>query len=128
MPTNLTGTKSDSFLRYVGEAARCGGACRKHSNHDLQNHDNNADAALDKYFNTLEQGGISSLKSHLRNSQAKWDEVAFGGAMYGADDSTIPSTSIPAYTASMGNKADRGWYQHSILTMLQATTTIPIAM
>ncbi|KAI1513324.1 hypothetical protein L13192_01292 [Pyrenophora tritici-repentis] len=75
----------------------------------LANHDNNAEAALDKYFITLEQGGMSSLKSHLRNSQAKWDEAAFGEAMYGADDSTIPSTSIPPHTASMGHEN----YPHS---------------
>lgn len=119
----MTEMKPDSFSRYVRDAAR-----RKHSNGHVQNHDNNADAAMDKYFNTVEQGGLPSLKAHLRNSQAKWDEAAFGGAMYGADDSTIPSTSTPAHTASMGNKADRGWYQHSILTMLQATRITPTAM
>ncbi|RMZ73264.1 ubiquitin interaction motif [Pyrenophora seminiperda CCB06] len=60
----------------------------------LANHDNNVEAAIGKYFDALEQGGLASLRSHLRNSQAKWDEAAFGGAMYGADDSTIPTFNI----------------------------------
>ena len=47
---------------------------------------------MDKYFSSMDQGGISALKSHLRNSQAKWDESAFDGAMYGADGATVPST------------------------------------
>jgi hypothetical protein len=46
---------------------------------------------MDKYFSSMDQGGISALKAHLRNSQPKWDETAFGGAMYGADDASIPS-------------------------------------
>ncbi|KAL6160318.1 hypothetical protein ACJBU6_01660 [Exserohilum turcicum] len=52
----------------------------------LANHGNSVEAAMDKYFSSMDQGGISALKTHLRNSQAKWDESAFGGAMYGADD------------------------------------------
>lgn len=47
---------------------------------------------MDKYFSTMDQGGISALKAHLRNSQAKWDEDPFNGAMYGVDDATVPST------------------------------------
>ncbi|XP_014550761.1 hypothetical protein COCVIDRAFT_114639 [Bipolaris victoriae FI3] len=61
----------------------------------LANHGNSVEAAMDKYFSSMEQqGGISVLKSHLRNSQPKWDETAFGGAMYGADDATVPSFNI----------------------------------
>jgi hypothetical protein len=48
---------------------------------------------MDKYFTSMEQGGIQSLKTHLRNSQAKWDETAFAGAGYGIDDTNVPSTS-----------------------------------
>ncbi|RAR14296.1 ubiquitin interaction motif protein [Stemphylium lycopersici] len=57
----------------------------------LANHGNNLEAAVNNYFDSQGEGGISSLKAHLRNSQAKWDETAFGGAMYGADDTNIAS-------------------------------------
>jgi len=51
---------------------------------------------MDKYFSSMDQGGISALKTHLRNSQAKWDETAFAGAGYGIDDTNVPSTSAQA--------------------------------
>ncbi|KAI4945806.1 hypothetical protein J4E91_007720 [Alternaria rosae] len=57
----------------------------------LANHGNNVEAAVDKYFSSMDQGGISALKTHLRNSQAKWDETAFAGAGYGIDDTNVPS-------------------------------------
>ncbi|KAI4918611.1 hypothetical protein J4E90_002997 [Alternaria incomplexa] len=57
----------------------------------LANHGNNVEAAMDKYFSSMDQGGISALKTHLRNSQAKWDETAFAGAGYGIDDTNVPS-------------------------------------
>jgi hypothetical protein len=59
---------------------------------------------MDKYFSSMEQGGISALKTHLRNSQAKWDETAFAGAGYGVDDATVPSTSTLAMKTSQDNK------------------------
>ncbi|CAN9338054.1 unnamed protein product [Alternaria alternata] len=57
----------------------------------LANHGQSVEAAMDKYFTSMEQGGIQSLKTHLRNSQAKWDETAFAGAGYGIDDTNVPS-------------------------------------
>ena len=82
---------------------------------------------MDKYFTSMEQGGIQSLKTHLRNSQAKWDETAFAGAGYGIDDTNVPSTSAQAWKTPWDNTADSGGLQHSILTMLQVSTTTPIA-
>jgi len=57
----------------------------------LANHGQSVEAAMDKYFTSMEQGGIQSLKTHLRNSQAKWDETAFAGAGYGIDDTNVPT-------------------------------------
>jgi hypothetical protein len=95
--------------------------------HVLQNHNNDVNHALNKYFDNL--GSLSSLKYELRNSstKAKWDETGFGGAAYGADDGNIPSTSAPVKEASKSNKADRCWFQLSILTMLQVLRTTPTA-
>ncbi|KAG9196032.1 hypothetical protein G6011_01153 [Alternaria panax] len=60
----------------------------------LANHGQSLEAAMDKYFTSMDQGGISSLKTHLRNSQAKWDETAFAGAGYGIDDTNVPTFNI----------------------------------
>jgi hypothetical protein len=68
------------------------------------------EAAMNNYFDSLDSGGLSTLKTHLHNSQAKWDETAFGGAMYGGDDATIPSTSTPVLGTSKGNNADKSWF------------------
>jgi hypothetical protein len=65
-----------------------------------QNNGNDIGAAADNYFNA---GDISVLKKHLQNSTAKWDETAFGGAAYGADEPTLPSTSAPVHKTSKGN-------------------------
>lgn len=81
---------------------------------------------MDKYFSSMDQGGISALKTHLRNSQAKWDESAFGGAMYGADDA--PGTSHLLPTTLKNSKTDEHSHQLSILTMRQATKITPTAM
>jgi hypothetical protein len=82
---------------------------------------------MDKYFTSMEQGGISALKTHLRNSQAKWDETAFAGAGYGIDDTNVPSTSAPTSKTSYDNTTDSGPFQHLILTMLQVMRTTRIA-
>ncbi|USP75751.1 hypothetical protein yc1106_03025 [Curvularia clavata] len=88
----------------------------------LLNHGNSVEAAMDKYFSTMDQGGISALKAHLRNSQAKWDESPFNGAMYGVDDTTLPShdnyphsnvnsrapTRPPSRTSIASNQAQAG--------------------
>jgi hypothetical protein len=93
----------------------------------LLNNSNNVDDAYMSYFDALNNGSLSSFKDNLRRSQAKWDETAFGGAAYGADDSNIPSTSVPAQGASKSYTADWCWCQLSILTMLQVLRTIPTA-
>lgn len=82
---------------------------------------------MDKYFTSMEQGGIQSLKTHLRNSQAKWDETAFAGAGYGIDDTNVPSTSTSVLKTSYDNTTDSRSFQHSILTMLQAMRITHIA-
>jgi hypothetical protein len=82
---------------------------------------------MDKYFTSMEQGGISSLKTHLRNSQAKWDETAFAGAGYGIDDTNVPSTSSPALKTAYDNTTDSGRFQRLILTMLQVMRITRIA-
>jgi hypothetical protein len=82
---------------------------------------------VDKYFSSMDHGGISALKTHLRNSQAKWDETAFAGAGYGIDDTNVPSTSTLSRATSKDNTADSGGFQHSILTMLQVSKTTRIA-
>jgi hypothetical protein len=49
---------------------------------------NSVEEAVGKFYDT----DITNLRTLLRNSEAKWDETAFGGAAYG-NDATLPSTS-----------------------------------
>ncbi|KAF1837881.1 hypothetical protein BDW02DRAFT_565609 [Decorospora gaudefroyi] len=59
----------------------------------LASHNNDVGAALNRFLDSQDTGTIAALKTHL-NSQAKWDETGFQGAMYGADEVTVPTFNI----------------------------------
>lgn len=62
----------------------------------MQISNNDLGQAASKFFDT----DPANLKSLLLNSEAKWDETAFGGAGYGHEDAALPSMCsgyIPKY-------------------------------
>lgn len=59
---------------------------------------NNVEAAVSKCFDEP----IDNIKALVRDSNAKWDDTAFGAGRYGNDDTsgTVPSTLLRLQTSN----------------------------